>query len=91
LGIAIIGVGFDSPEEIAEWVEEEGFQYEMWTDTEKTLALTYGSAESSATSMPERMTFLLDEEGSLLLEYRENINFGTHPAEVLADCQQLWQ
>lgn len=33
---------------------------------------------------------LLDANGDLLLEYRRDVDFGTHPAQVLEDCQLLF-
>jgi hypothetical protein len=35
------------------------------------------------------MTVLLDENGDLLLEYPVS-SIGTHPGEVLSDCQAIW-
>ena len=83
-------MGFDAPERTAPWVEREEFPFEIWTDQEKTLALYYGAATQSS-SVPNRITKILDAEGTLILEY-ENIGFGiaTHPAQVLNDCQLLF-
>lgn len=33
---------------------------------------------------------LLDAEGDLLLAYTESINVGTHPGQVLEDCEKLF-
>lgn len=62
----------------------------MWTDDDRTLALTYGAVSSASASLPSRVTVLLDADGSLLLEYKGNLSFGEHPADVLADCEQLF-
>lgn len=71
------------------WAEEEGFAFELWTDEDKTLALTYGSIESRTAPWPGRVTRILDAEGVLLVEYDE-VAVGTHPAQVLEDCQTLF-
>jgi len=70
-------------------VAVEGFQYEMWSDTDKTLAMTYESVTAMNDDTPSRITVLLDENGDLLLEYRD-VSTGTHPSEVYEDCAKLF-
>lgn len=87
--MTIVGVGFDDPATNAGWAAEEGFTFELWTDDDKTLALTYGAATSQSSPVPSRVTRVLDADGTLLLEYQVSA-IGTHPSEVLADCQVLF-
>jgi peroxiredoxin len=82
-------VGFDAPSKMQTWAEEEGFQYDVWTDGDRTLAVTYGAASSTSSNYADRITVLLDANGDLLLEYVEDVVVGTHPAQVLEDCQIL--
>lgn len=82
-------MGFDPPATNLAWAEDEGFEYEVWTDDDKTLALTYGAVSSADATFPSRVTRVLDAEGTLVLEYQVSL-IGTHPAEVLADCQVLF-
>ena len=89
LGVQIVGVGFQDPSVNASWAEEEGFQYEIWTDTNRELALHYGAASSSSSNFASRVTRLLDANGDLLLEYN-NVDFGTNPRLVLQDCTLLF-
>jgi peroxiredoxin Q/BCP len=88
--VEIVGVSFDSPEENQSWALEEGFQFELWSDDDRELALYYGAAASAGALAASRITMLLDDGGAQLLEYTESINVGTHPAQVLADCQELF-
>ncbi len=83
-------MGFDPPADTAAWVEREGFPYEVWTDDDRTLALTYGAASSASANYPARITVLLDADGALLLEYTDNLSLGEHPSDVLADCAILF-
>ena len=87
--MTIVGVGFDSPEKNLAWAKDEGMTFELWTDTNKTLALTYGAASSASQTAPERKTFILDASGTLVLEYPE-VSVGTNPQEVLEDCEILF-
>lgn len=83
-------MGFDSNEKMAEWAAEEGFQYEVWTDDERTLAMYYGAITSKSAGFPSRVTMLLDASGELILEYTEDVAFGTHPEEVYQDCLSIF-
>jgi len=88
--VQIVGVGFDSVEENQEWAEEEAYAFEIWSDDNKTLAMTYGAASSVSTNVPSRVTMLLDAEGELVLEYVVSLKIGTHPEQVLSDAQALF-
>jgi peroxiredoxin len=89
MGVQIVGVGFGDPSAQGAWAEEEGFQYEVWTDQNKELSLYYGAIENESAFFPARITRLLAEDGTLLLEYN-NVDFGTNPRQVLEDCQQIF-
>ena len=90
MGVQIVGVSFDKTDKLQEWAVDEGFQFEIWQDTDKTLAVHYGAAENSNAMWPSRVSVLLDKKGEVLLEYKDNVSFGTHPQEVLEDCQLLF-
>lgn len=87
--MAIVGVSFDEPEVNQAWAEEEGFAFELWTDDDRTLALTYGAATRPDQAAPSRKTFILDAEGDLVLVY-DSVGVSAHPQEVLEDCQLLF-
>ncbi len=84
-------MGFSDTDTMAEWVAQEAFQYDVWTDSDaRTLAVHYGAADSSSALFPSRVTMLLDRNGDLLLEYVDDVRVGTHPDQVLEDCQALF-
>ena len=85
----IVGVGFDSISTLQSWAEDEGFAYDLWYDADRTLAIHYGAATSSSWA-PSRLTVLLDGDGNQLLEYDVGWGFGTHPSEVLEDCEAIF-
>ena len=86
----IVGVSFDTPAENEAWAIAEGFQYELWSDVNRTLAQHYSAVRSPFQSYCDRVTKLLDCEGVLQLEYVTAISAGTHPAQVLAGCEELF-
>lgn len=87
--MTIVGVSFDSTAANAAFREAEGFRFELWSDTERTLAMYYGAASSPTQATASRVTRLLDATGALLLEYDE-VSPATHPQEVLEDCRVLF-
>ena len=89
MGVRIVGVGFATVAENHEWYIDKEFRFELWSDTDKTLALFYGAAESASQGYPSRVTKILDAEGNLLVTY-DDANFATNPFNVLEDCQYLF-
>jgi len=72
------------------WIEDQQYEFEIWTDDEKTLALHYGAISRPSAAFPKRITKILDAEGTLILEYVEGVGPATHPQEVLEDCRLLF-
>lgn len=89
MGVQIIGVSFNSNEDNASWAEAEGFQYELWTDDERSLAVYYGAADSVDSWFPNRLTRILDANGNMILEYN-TVDVSTNPYDVLNDCGILF-
>lgn len=87
--MTIVGVSFDSPEKNQAWAEAESFTFDLWTDDDKTLALYYGAASSETQRTADRVTVVLDETGTVVLEYTD-VSVSTHPQEVLEDCTVLF-
>lgn len=88
--MAIVGVSFNEPEDNEDWAIDQSFQYEVWRDDDRTLALTYGSVSSAFALIPGRVTVLLDSAGDLMLEY-PSVDVNVHPQQVLDDCQLLFE
>lgn len=86
----IVAVSFNSADRNRRWAEAEHFPFEVWSDTDKTLALTYGAASTSWAPFPSRITVVLDAQGKVALQYLDGVNVGTHPEDVLKDCTALF-
>ena len=89
MGVEVVAIGFDSVAENHEWVLDEGFQFEVWSDSNKELGLYYGAATSASQSAPSRITRILDAQGNVAVIY-DDVNFVTNPRDVLDDCQVLF-
>ena len=53
------------------------------------LSLYYGAATTPTDLFADRISMLLDANGNVLLEY-PLVFTGTHPDEVLEDCELLF-
>ena len=84
-----MGVGFNDPSSLQSWALEESFQFEVWEDQNRELAVHYGAGTANS-AFPKRISFLLDRSGEVLLEYTKNVDVGTHPAQVLSDSELLF-
>ena len=82
-------MGFQDPATNNAWIIDQDYQYEVWTDDDRALSVTYGAADDINAFFPARVTVLLDAAGDLLLEY-PNVVIDVHPQQVLEDCQLLF-
>ena len=82
-------MGFGPTPVNADWVLKEGYQYEVWNDLNKTLALHYGAISSAFEFFPQRITRLLDADGTVIVEYN-NVQVDGHPEQVLDDCKAIF-
>ena len=85
----IVGASFNAPSDNEAWVIDQEFQYEVWHDDDRTLAVAYGSVDSVFALIPGRVTVLLDTDGTLLLEY-PSVDVNVHPQQVLEDCELVF-
>lgn len=86
----IVGVSFDAFATNAAWREEEGMQFELWSDDDvHTLAAAYGAGNADSFAAA-RITKVINENGDLILEYVNAIDVGAHPALVLQDARTIW-
>ena len=125
--MTIVGASFNGPNKNANWIANQNYEYEVWSDTNKTwgphanpgsncelnaiiatlstgpfgiadkegdtnktLAIHYGSVDGKLSLVPGRVTVVLDADGDLILEYLEGTGAGGHPQEVLEDCQAIF-
>ncbi len=80
----MLGASFDSPAENRVFREKFAFPYDLLSDPSRATALAYGAAESPEETYPQRIGYLIDPEGLILVAYPE-VDPATHPEQVLAD------
>jgi len=87
--VTVIGASFDQPEDNQAFADGQGFEYELWSDLDRSLAVHYGAASSSTQSMASRVTVVLDAEGIWRLVYNP-ASVTSNAQDVLDDCQVLF-
>ena len=85
-GLTIIGVSFDAPEANAEFAREEEFPFPLLSDSDKTLAIAVGAADSPSQWMARRVSYLVGPDGVVWVAY-DTVDPRGHAAQVLADVR----
>lgn len=85
-----MGASFDPPQANKKFKDNNNFQYELWTDGKKELALFFGAAKNPTQFFADRITVVIDAQGHWLLSYKVVSDLAGHPKKVLADCQKLF-
>lgn len=87
-GVEVLGVSFDDPKSNAEFVKKENFPFRLLSDTERSLGVQVGAADSPGRLFARRISYLVGADGKILKAY-EKVDPNTHASEVLADIDAL--
>ena len=82
--ILVVGVSFDSMEDNAAFARRHEFGFPLLSDTNHAVAIAYGACSGSDARYPDRVSFLIDENGAIERVY-DQVDPRDHPARVLAD------
>ena len=87
LGIAVLGVSFDSPEKNRKFAEKNGLPFQLLSDGDHELAKSVGA---SRTLIPyaKRISYLVGPDGRVLKAYPK-VDPSTHASEVLEDYRAI--
>lgn len=83
----VIGASFDGPIENNKFREKFDFPFDLLSDEDKSVAISYGVIESTEAKYPKRVSFLIDTNGKIAAIY-EKVTPAEHPAEVLRDLEK---
>jgi peroxiredoxin Q/BCP len=83
----ILGVSFDGVEKNAKFAAKQEFPYQLLCDTDKQLSRAYGAAKGKASLFPDRITYVIDADGTI--EWAEKV--GDIDAHVHAALARLTQ
>ena len=88
--MGVVGVSFDHPAANKLFKQNEGFQYPLWSDDERELALAYGAATTQSQKYAKRVTVILDPEGTWVLVYPNvDATLFDHVDHVISDLHAI--
>src|SRR5262249_60733347 len=82
--VTILGVSFDTPADNARFVATERFPFRLLSDSDRTLAVAVGAADSTGTPVARRISYLVGPDGRVEKVYGA-VNPSTHASGVLPD------
>jgi thioredoxin-dependent peroxiredoxin len=82
--IRVVGVSFDTPEGNGAFAEKHQFGFPLLSDSDHAVAIAYGACSGADARYPARVSFLIDERGTIEKVY-DQVDPRDHPARVLAD------
>ena len=86
-GVVVLGVSFDDPKKNAEFVAEHRFPFRLLSDTDKTLAVQVGAADSPSRLWARRISYLVGPDGKVRVAYAD-VDPATHARQVLQDVEK---
>jgi peroxiredoxin Q/BCP len=84
----VVGVSFDVVKDNRAFGDKFDFPFPLLSDPERKMGVAYGACESPAAGFANRISYLIDETGTILRAYPE-VKPGEHPAEVLRDIDAV--
>ena len=86
--IQILGISFDSIEANAAFARNNEFKFPLLSDLTREAGLAYGACTGRKSMSPERISFLIDEDGRIARVY-DQVDPRDHPARVLAELLEI--
>jgi len=84
-GVEVLGVSFDPPRNNARFVQQQGFPFRLLSDTDRTLSMAVGAADSPQQPVARRISYLIGADSKVLRVYG-TVDPRSHAAEVLRDA-----
>lgn len=80
----MLGITFSPPEDLKTWIGETGLTTDLLYDSDRSVAMAYGAAESSDQERATRLSVLIGPGGKVVKIYAKP-DPATHPSDVLND------
>ncbi|MDR3645965.1 MAG: peroxiredoxin [Candidatus Babeliales bacterium] len=80
--IVILGVSYDSPASHAKFKANQHLPFTLLSDSKKEVAHLYGADKIIGNFVPQRKTFLINEQGRIVYMI-ENVDIANHSQEIL--------
>ena len=83
-GLEVLGISFDSVEDNRAFAEKFGFPFRLLCDVDRSVGMAYGAAESPDEGYAKRISYVIGEDGRVLLAYPK-VDPKAHLDQVLGD------
>lgn len=83
----LLGITFSPAEDLKRWRNEVGMTTELLCDTDRSVAVAYGAADSKDQERPKRISILVGPDGKVVKTYGTP-DAEAHPEEALADLMK---
>jgi peroxiredoxin Q/BCP len=83
----LLGITFSPTEDLKRWRDEVGMTTELLCDTDRSVAVAYGAADSKDQERPKRISVLVGPDGKVVKTYGTP-DAEAHSEEVLADLMK---
>jgi len=83
-GLEVLGISFDSVEDNRAFAEKFDFPFRLLCDTDRSVGMAYGAAESPESGYAKRISYVIGEDGRILLAYPK-VDPKAHLDQVLGD------
>ena len=83
-GLEVLGVSFDSVDENRAFAEKFDFPFRLLCDTDRAVGMAYGAARSADEGYARRISYVIGEDGNVLLAYKK-VDPQGHLDQVLGD------
>jgi thioredoxin-dependent peroxiredoxin len=84
--VEILGVSFDTPAANKAFVDAERFPFRLLSDTDRTLAVAVGAADTATEPVARRISYLVGPDGRVRAVYGAVVP-ATHARDVLGDLR----
>ena len=84
----MVGASFDTVEQNGAFADKFSYPFPLLCDTERKMGLAYGACDAPDAGYARRVSFLIDENGTVLHAYA-SVKAAEHPAEVLCDLDAI--
>ena len=79
-----MGITFSSPEDLKKWGTDEGYSGVLLSDSDRSVAMAFGAAESADQEKATRISILVGPDGKVVKTYDSPVA-DEHPSEALCD------
>ncbi len=78
----VVGVSFDTPAENAAFAKKNHFPFPLISDTDRTIGIAYGAADSPKDEYARRIAYVIDENG-VIAQAHPKVDAKNYPRQQL--------